>query len=66
VNVVDSFAFVEYFRNGPNAKVFATAIENTVELIVPSICVYEVFKKFRVELDLEAAEEAVSHTQPLN
>jgi hypothetical protein len=45
VNVVDSFAFVEYFRNGPNAKVF---------------------KKFRVELDLEAAEEAVSHTQPLN
>ena len=45
MNVVDSSAWLEYFASGANAAYFATAIENTNDLIVPSISLYEVFKR---------------------
>ena len=45
MNVVDSSGWLEYFTDGPNAEFFAPAILNTSELIVPVICVYEVFKR---------------------
>ncbi len=45
MNVVDSSAWLEYFADGPNADYFAQAIEQTAELIVPVICIYEVFKR---------------------
>jgi toxin FitB len=45
VNVVDSSAWLEYFADGPNAGFFAPAIEATDELIVPTICLLEVFKR---------------------
>jgi predicted nucleic acid-binding protein len=45
VNVVDSSAWLEYFADGPNAGFFAPAIEATDELIVPSVCLLEVFKR---------------------
>jgi len=45
MNVVDSSGWLEYFANGPNAGFFAPAIENTTELIVPTLSLYEVFKR---------------------
>ena len=45
MNVVDSCGWLEYLANGPNADFFAPAIENLAELVVPSISVYEVFKR---------------------
>jgi predicted nucleic acid-binding protein len=45
VNVVDSSGWLEYFAEGPNADFFAAAIEAADELIVPTVCVYEVFKR---------------------
>ncbi len=45
MNVVDSSAWLEYFAGGPNAGFFAPAIEATDELIVPTICILEVFKR---------------------
>ena len=45
MNVVDSSGWLEYFTDGENASYFAPAIEETETLIVPVICVYEVFKK---------------------
>jgi toxin FitB len=45
MNVVDSSAWLEYFANGPNASFFALAIENTAELLVPSMTLCEVFKR---------------------
>jgi len=45
VNVVDSSAWLEYFADEPNATFFAAAIEATDELVVPSICLLEVFKR---------------------
>lgn len=61
MNVVDSSAYLEYFRNGPNVAFFAPIIVNTADIIVPSIAIYEVFKKIRIDLNLAAAEEAVMH-----
>lgn len=45
MNVVDSSGWLEYFADGPNADFFAPAIEDVAELVVPSITIYEVFKR---------------------
>ncbi len=45
MNVVDSSGWLEYFADGPNADVFAPAIEDLSALIVPSLSLYEVFKR---------------------
>jgi len=44
MNVVDSSAWLEYFADGPNADAFSQPVEAVDQLIVPTICVYEVFK----------------------
>ena len=43
-NVVDSSAWLEYFADGAGASNFAGAIEATGRLVVPSVCLLEVFK----------------------
>ncbi len=43
-NVVDSSAWLAYFADEPSAKAFAGAIEDTDALVVPTICLAEVFK----------------------
>jgi predicted nucleic acid-binding protein len=45
MNVVDSSGWLEYFADGPNAGFFAPTIENPTALIVPTISLYEVFKR---------------------
>jgi predicted nucleic acid-binding protein len=45
MNVVDSSGWLEYFADGPNAGFFANAIENTEDLVVPTVSLYEVFKR---------------------
>lgn len=45
MNVVDSSGWLEYFANGANADFFAPAIEDIANLLVPSITLYEVFKR---------------------
>ena len=45
MNVVDSSAWLEYFTDGPNAEFFSAAIEDLKFLVVPTISLYEVFKK---------------------
>lgn len=45
MNVVDSSGWLEYFADGPNADFFAPAIQDTDQLVVPTISVYEVFKR---------------------
>ena len=44
MNVIDSSGWLEYFAGGPNAAFFSRPLQNTTELIVPSITIYEVFK----------------------
>jgi predicted nucleic acid-binding protein len=57
MNVVDSSGWLEYFVGGPNASFFAPAIESSDELIVPSVCVYEVFKQTLQERGQDSALE---------
>lgn len=51
MNLVDSSGWLEYLADGKNAKLFAPAIENTDELIVSTINIYEVYKKVLAEKD---------------
>jgi predicted nucleic acid-binding protein len=45
MNVVDSSGWLEYFADGENAEFFSSAIENLDELVVPTVSLYEVFKR---------------------
>ncbi len=45
MNLVDSCGWLEYFANGSNANFFSPVIENIDYLLVPSICLLEVFKR---------------------
>lgn len=49
MNVVDSSAWLEYLADGPNAAFFAPAITATDALLVPSIVIYEVFKRILLQ-----------------
>jgi len=60
VNVVDSSGWLEYFADAPNAYFFAPSIENTAELIVPTISLYEVFKRVLQQVGENKALEAVA------
>jgi predicted nucleic acid-binding protein len=60
MNLVDSSAWLEYFADGPNAQFFAAPIENTAELIVSTINVYEVFRRVLLQRDENAALRAVA------
>ena len=44
MNVIDSSAWLSWFANDAGAKSFENPIEDTTSLLVPSICVAEVFK----------------------
>lgn len=44
MNLVDSSGWLAYFADEPNADAFATPLNDTTNLIVPTICLYEVFK----------------------
>lgn len=59
MNVVDSSAWLEYFADGHNAEHFASAIEDTTSLLVPTICLLEVYKKLQREKSEAIALEAV-------
>ena len=60
MNIVDSSGWLEYFAEGSNAKFFAPAIEDTKNLLVPVICLYEVFKKLLQQSGLNEAQIHVS------
>jgi predicted nucleic acid-binding protein len=63
MKVVDSSAWLEYFANGPNASFFAAAIEQTDDLLVPSLTLYEVFKRILQQTDEGYALQAVAVMQ---
>lgn len=60
MKVVDSSGWLEYFADGKNAEVFAEAIENTGELVVPSISLFEVFKRILQQSGEDAALQAIA------
>ncbi len=63
MNVVDSSGWLEYFAEGPNASFFAPAIEKTQDLIVPSVSLYEVFKRVLQQRGMNDALQTVALMQ---
>ena len=60
MNVVDSSAWLEYFADGPNASIFAKPIEATRSLIVPTLSLFEVFKRVSQQRNEDAALRAIA------
>jgi predicted nucleic acid-binding protein len=61
MNLVDTSGWIEYFFSGENVSFFAKPIEDTAELIVPVVCLYEVFKKVNQVADEARALKAIAH-----
>ena len=62
-NVVDSSGWLEYLVDSERAPLFAPAIEDIENLIVPVISVYEVFKKVLRDRGEDAALQVASVMQ---
>jgi predicted nucleic acid-binding protein len=60
MNVVDSSGWLEYFADAPNANKFAPAIQNTADLIVPTLSLYEVFKRVLQQRSEAEALQAIA------
>ena len=60
MNVVDSSAWLEYLADGPNAEHFSDPLIDIDNLIVPTICIYEVFKAVYRQRGEDAALQAVA------
>lgn len=63
MNLVDSSGWLEYFADGPNADFFARPIEDVRRLLVPSICLFEVFKRVIQQVSEVDALRDVAHMQ---
>ncbi|MBU4225145.1 MAG: type II toxin-antitoxin system VapC family toxin [Chloroflexi bacterium] len=59
MNVVDSSGWLEYIANEDNAPFFKPAILDLERLIVPTICLYEVYKRMAVQRGQESALQSV-------
>jgi len=60
VNVVDSSGWLEYFGDGPNADFFAPPIQKVEQLLVPTLSLFEVFKRIAQQRGEGDALQAVA------
>lgn len=63
MNVVDSSGWLEYFADGANASFFAGPIEDIEALVVPTISLFEVFKRVLQQRGESAALQATAAMQ---
>lgn len=63
MNIVDSSAWLSYFAGDSNAEYFAEPIENTADLLVPSITLAEVFKIILRQRDEDVALTAIAQME---
>jgi len=63
MNLVDSCGWLEYLADGPNAGFFAGPLENQEKLLVPTICIIEVFKRILRQRGEDAALHAAALMQ---
>ena len=60
MNIVDSSGWLEYFAEGHNASFFASAIQRPQELLIPTLSIYEVFKRIVQQKDESDGLRAVA------
>ena len=66
MNVVDSSLWLEYFSGTEAGNIVSEIIENVDALIVPTITLYEVFKKLLLETTEDDALFAIAHMKQGN
>jgi predicted nucleic acid-binding protein len=59
MNIVDSSGWIEYIADDANANFFEPSIIDSANLLVPTICLYEVFKRVLQEFGEERALDAM-------
>ena len=60
MNLVDSSGWLEYLADGPDANFFASALEDTEDLLVSTVNICEVFKRVIQQRGEDAALQAVA------
>ena len=63
MNIVDSSLWIEYFLENDIDNSIISVIKNKSKLYVPSICLYEVYKKFLSINDMERTDLAIDIMQ---
>lgn len=58
--MVNSSGWLEYFANDANANCYALVIAQEDRLLVPVVCLYEVFKRLYQQFGKEAALQGIS------
>ena len=59
MNVVDSSGWIEYLQDTPRADLFAQAIEDRYQLLVPTIALFEVHKVLSRKLPESLVNQAL-------
>ena len=60
MNLVDSSGWLEYFADGPLAGKFSAPLKDTENILVPTICLYEVFKVVLRERNEDEAFQSIA------
>lgn len=63
MNVVDSSGWLEFLASGKNATFFEPAITDTSVLVVPTISLFEVFKRLHSQHGEDTAIDAIVSMQ---
>jgi predicted nucleic acid-binding protein len=63
MNLVDSCGWLEFLADGPNAAFFGRPLADGKRLLVPTICILEVFKRTLQQRGEEAALEVAALMQ---
>jgi predicted nucleic acid-binding protein len=63
MNLVDSYAWLEYFADGPNTRHFAPVVRLPEQLVVPTVTLYEVCKVVLRESNENAALQVCAAMQ---
>ena len=66
MNIVDSSCWLEFFSGSTVGEKVSSIIISTKDLLVPSITLYEVFKKILIEIDEDSGLLAVAHMKQGN
>jgi predicted nucleic acid-binding protein len=63
MNVIDSSGWLEYFADGANAEFFEQPIQDVKQLLVPTLSMFEVFKRIAQQRNEGDALQAVAAMQ---
>ncbi len=63
MNVLDTSGWLEYFEGGNNSGIFSAPIKEIAELVVPTICIYEISKVILQEINEDSLVQVLAAIQ---